>query len=126
MVIVVNGRANEEKKVIEFIQNTYLPPRLTIILHLFGYANPKALSFPVNYLRNLAIRNVETTHYMILDMDLWPTRNAYDELTHLSPNVVKGKSAVILPAFFFNKRIVLPKCVSFKHCVYLYVMMDDE
>lgn len=119
MVIVVNGRYNEEKSVMEYIRNTYLPSRLTIILHLFGYKNPHALDFPVNFLRNLAIRNVETTHYMILDMDLWPTRNAYDELTHLPKGVADGKSAVILPAFFFNKRVILPKCVSFNHCVYL-------
>lgn len=120
MVIVVNGRSDEERAISEYIRNTYLPSRLTVIMYLMGYKNPMAKQFPVNLLRNLAIRNVETTHYLIMDMDLWPTRNAYYELTHLPNTILKATQvAVILPAFFYNKRIILPKCSSFKHCVYL-------
>lgn len=29
--------------------------------------------YPINYLRDLAILNVQTTHYLNMDMDLWPS-----------------------------------------------------
>ena len=120
MIIVVNGHSHEERAISEYIRNTYLPSRLTIIMYLMGPKNPSAKQFPVNLLRNLAIRNVETSHYLIMDMDLWPTRNAYHELIHLPSSILQAnKAAVILPAFFYNKRLVLPKCSSFKHCAFL-------
>ena len=31
------------------------------------------LIYPINYLRDLAIMNVRTTHYLNMDMDLWPS-----------------------------------------------------
>lgn len=29
--------------------------------------------YPINYLRDLAIMNVKTTHYLNMDMDMWPS-----------------------------------------------------
>ena len=117
MIIVINGRTSEEAAIADFIRNTFLPPRLILLLYLMGPQNPQKSNFPVNFLRNFAIRNVETSHFMIMDMDLWPTLNAYQELRHAA-NVVGGaESAVILPAFFFNKKRILPSCLTFKQCV---------
>ena len=117
MIIIVNGKLDEEKYVVNYIRKHYLPPRLTICLYFLSYRHPQAKVFPVNYLRNLAIRNVETTHYLIMDMDLWPTVNTYDEIIHLPETVLSNtRSAVILPIFFFNKPRVLSRCVGFKQC----------
>ena len=69
MIIIVNGKLDEEKHVINYIRRHYLPPRLTLCLYFLSYRHPQSKLFPVNYLRNLAIRNVETTHYQIMDMD---------------------------------------------------------
>lgn len=33
--------------------------------------------YPINVLRDVAILNCQTTHYINLDMDLWPTRSFY-------------------------------------------------
>lgn len=30
--------------------------------------------FPINKLRNLCIRNIRTSHFLTLDLDMWPTR----------------------------------------------------
>lgn len=30
--------------------------------------------FPINFLRNLGILLVETSHYLVSDMDMWPAR----------------------------------------------------
>lgn len=40
--------------------------------------------YPVNALRNLAISEVRTTHFLLTDMDLWPSRRLYPLLKHLS------------------------------------------
>lgn len=39
------------------------------VLHM----RQKKQIYPINYLRDVAILNVVTTHYINLDMDLWPT-----------------------------------------------------
>lgn len=28
--------------------------------------------YPINRLRNIAINNVKTTHFIVFDMDMWP------------------------------------------------------
>lgn len=37
--------------------------------------------YPINYLRDVAILNVVTTHYINLDMDLWPTSAEWERMT---------------------------------------------
>ena len=49
-----------------YIATHDLPDRLTLILYIHNNNN----HFPINILRNIAIRNIETTHYLILDSDL--------------------------------------------------------
>ena len=137
MIIIVNGKLDEEKHVINYIRRHYLPPRLTLCLYFLSYRHPQSKLFPVNYLRNLAIRNVETTHYQIMDMDLWPTGmnllnifiivNTYDEIINLPEQVLSDPySAVILPIFFFNKHRVLSRCIGFKQCALLLLLYMIE
>ena len=76
MLIVVNGKVEEEKAIIDYLREHYIPKRL---IYLVSPRNPQYKTFPVNMLRNLAIRNVRTSHYMIMDMDMWPTRSDVDE-----------------------------------------------
>ena len=79
MLIVVNGKVEEEKAIIDYLREHYIPKRLTLLIYLVSHRNPQYKTFPVNMLRNLAIRNVRTSHYMIMDMDMWPTRSDVDE-----------------------------------------------
>lgn len=37
-------------------------------------------SYPVNRLRNVALRAVQTSHLLMTDIDIWPDRHAYDAL----------------------------------------------
>ena len=69
LVVVLNGVLSSEDTIVEYLNSHYLPDRLTILLYLM----PKKGTFPVNLLRNLAIRNIETSHFQVLDMDLWPS-----------------------------------------------------
>ena len=74
-----NGKVEEEKAIIDYLREHYIPKRLTLLIYLVSPRNPQYKTFPVNMLRNLAIRNVRTSHYMIMDMDMWPTRSDVDE-----------------------------------------------
>ena len=60
----------EEQNVIQYINTHFFPPRFTLMLFLTDENHVYRTSFPVNYLRNLAIRNIQTTHFLVLDMDL--------------------------------------------------------
>lgn len=78
----------------------------------------------MNKLRNLGIRNIRTTHFQVLDMDLWPTPTTYETLKSLPRKVLEGeKEAVILPVFFFDRKKMLLRCDSIRSCMLLYVKM---
>lgn len=59
-----------EKEVMTYMNSHLLPPRLSLLLYLVLPGHPFFSEFPVNYLRNLAIRNIRTTHFLVLDVDL--------------------------------------------------------
>ena len=73
LLLVIKGDAEEEESFLSFLQSHYFPPRLTIILYLVQPSHPQYQRFPMNFLRSLGISNVETTHYLVLDIDLHPT-----------------------------------------------------
>ena len=128
ILIVIKGDVEEEESFLSFLQSHYFPPRLTIMLYLVQPFHPQYQRFPMNFLRSLGISNVETTHYLVLDIDLHPTgihvstfsrvENLYSELLSLPSWLQKdNKSAVILPIFFLNG--LLDHCDSVPLCAYL-------
>lgn len=36
--------------------------------------------YPVNRLRNVAVKAVQTSHFLMTDIDIWPDVNAYQAL----------------------------------------------
>ena len=50
----------------------YNEPRLTTILYLVDNLSDESIDFPINKLRNLGIKSTHTTHYLVIDMDVWP------------------------------------------------------
>ena len=111
----------------ELIKSLNLPPRVRIILYI-PQKNSKDMSdYPVNKLRNIAIVNIVTTHFLVMDMDMWPARsssrfldhlaNLYEELRALPSSLqMMQKAAMIVPAFFLEKRFVLNKCDGILSC----------
>lgn len=53
------------------------PQRLKIVPVKYNADNP----FPVNKLRNLAINNIETTHFFYNDIDFLPSRISWMWIT---------------------------------------------
>ena len=120
LVIVLNGAKKMEDAFLKFIASHYLPPRVTLLLYLIGPNSPEKGQFPVNKLRNLGIRNIVTTHFQILDMDLWPTYNTYQTMMKLPEPLRTGRNAVIFPVFFFDRNSVLTRCDSLEKCSLLW------
>ena len=57
-------------------------------------------SYPINMLRNTAIRAVRTTHFLVLDVDLWPSASAYTAVMAAPHELLRRKyTALVLPAF---------------------------
>ena len=70
IIIIVMDTANKEIVYLDYIRNHYLPSRLTLLLYLVQKNHKYYNHFPVNYLRSLGISNVNTSHYIVMDMDL--------------------------------------------------------
>ena len=74
--IAVKVKLDEEKPVLKTLRELSLPDRVRLILYRTRPKHKRYLQFPVNKLRNLAIVNIVTTHFLVLDMDMWPIRRS--------------------------------------------------
>ena len=61
-------------------------------------------AYPINRLRNIALREVRTTHLLLTDIDLWPSTNARSAALALSgPRyLAQPHLALVLPAFEYQ------------------------
>lgn len=73
--------------------------------------------YPINTLRVLAINNIVTTHFLNMDMDLWPSPSTYSTLKQSFRWIQLHKSlAIVLPAFQFTKS-TREVCASVDDCL---------
>ena len=105
------------QETVDLLGSIYLPDRVTTIVYMTD-----SFVFPINLLRNLGIRNIQTSHFMVLDMDLMLSRNLHDELEKL-PSWLKqsNNSAIMLPLFFLNRDKVLRYCAKLDDCLPMWV-----
>ena len=133
LVIVFQCPVMSEQTVIDFVNTHYLPKRLTLLLYIVDPLHPHFNHFQVNLLRNLAIRNIVTSHFLVLDMDLRLSSrlmiafsysgNTYSSLHSLSSSLQNStRAAVILPIFFFNHTSILQWCDSVEDCAALFIL----
>ena len=73
--IAVKVKNLDERKASAAVRKLHLPDRVRIILYIVSARSSEATDFPVNKLRNIAIVNIVTTHFLVLDMDMWPARS---------------------------------------------------
>lgn len=70
--------------------------------------------YPINELRNLAIRYSTTSHFFLSDMDMWPSFELYEALKALPSFILQDDFfSGIVPAFEVKK----PECDSIEKCV---------
>ena len=62
-------------------------------------------SYPINTLRNLAIRAVRTSHFIVLDVDLWPSASLYHAVMAAPEALLRSKyaRARVVPAFELDR-----------------------
>ena len=74
--IAVFTHKREIPSTVQLIKSMKLPDRVRIILYISRRSRDPKGVYPVNKLRNIAIVNVVTTHFLVMDMDMWPARNS--------------------------------------------------
>ena len=118
LVLVLFCKSDEQEFALRYMGERVLPDRLTLILYI---VSKFAKIFPINLLRNVGIRNVRTTHYVVMDMDMWPIQNLHSEMTKIPLKVLQDrKSAIIIPLLFFDLQQILPNCTSLISCITEY------
>ena len=134
LVIVIHAPLSEQAALLAFVASHALPPRLQTLLYLEPAQSEQVSTFPINRLRNLAIQHCSTSHYLIMDVDLWPSRpglgypsflvNLMTELMKLPVEVRSSpQAAVIVPTFFFNRTSFLEHCFSYTSCLLLFLLI---
>ena len=88
--------------------------------------------YPINYLRNVAIEHITTSHFWVADMDMWPNcifpsfssravGDLYSTLYNLSDKLLEDDHlAVIVPAFSYKAYYKINGCLSVLTCALLY------
>ncbi|KAK8809501.1 hypothetical protein WA158_000444 [Blastocystis sp. Blastoise] len=106
----------EKKKEIEYILTKLsLPSRVKVIVHI-----AKTEDYPINLLRNIAIESIETSHFWVADMDMWPNWDLYDTLVGLPMELLQDdKLAIIVPAFSYKHYFTINGCLSVLTCALL-------
>lgn len=74
LIATIKVDADSVANATQAVAELRLPPKFTVILYIVEPKDPDFFDFPVNRLRNIGIRNVRTTHFLMLDMDMWPSR----------------------------------------------------
>lgn len=120
-VIVFYCKESEVQSVIDEYLRMNLPERFTVIFYSFSPANPLAKDFPMNLLRNIGIYAVRTSHFLMLDMDIWVNGDFAREIHRIPSELLRDPSNLfILPIIFLDKNLVLPQCRSLASCVNVY------
>ena len=85
--ITIMAQKNESAEVERFIRQSHFPNRLRLALYTIGVSNNPdcvyhlvegqmkcipQIVYPLNRLRNIAIENIVTSHFVVFDMDMWP------------------------------------------------------
>ncbi|KAK8791338.1 hypothetical protein WA171_002285 [Blastocystis sp. BT1] len=73
--------------------------RITLLAYISAIDSFYHENYPINTLRNFGIHHTRSTHYVYLDIDMWPSQYSYEKLKELV-DVCDDTTAVIIPAFF--------------------------
>lgn len=73
MNAAIQIQKKELQSAITLIQQLDLPSYYTVILYPVADNGYSYMPFPINYLRNIAIRNVHTSHFLVIDADMRPS-----------------------------------------------------
>jgi len=112
-------------------------------LHAVAGDGAKRPAYPINKLRNMAIRAVRTTHYVVVDVDLWPSLGIMHAVLACPRAYLSRKYvALVVPAFQFEPQkgamdeswfsrvprtmTEMKDCLALQQCSTFYVHSSPE
>ena len=126
----------EVEKAFEFIfRHRKYPITFTLyIVHNMGvnpyfFAGTKRVYFdkglyPYNVLRNIGIESISTTHYLLVDIDVFPSTNLYDSFMRQA-DLLSDPSNVVLFQLFQYTNAPVNQCKTYK-CNYQLCVWAGE
>lgn len=107
--------SEDEQALNALLTQNLLPKTIT----LTRYYSPTPTEYPYNKLRNMALKKISTSHFWVMDMDMWPSDNLYSTLLSLDSRYLNDDYlAVIVPSFELKSDT--SKCTDFEQCVKEY------
>lgn len=61
--------------------------------------------YPLNVLRDIGIDSIETTHFLLLDIDVMPSSNLYRSILENSNCLLDYHNAVVFQLFHYKKNV---------------------
>lgn len=106
LLFVVHMKEEEEGKFAEFLhrpENAILcsSARITLLAYISRNNSFFHSNYPINILRNIGIRHTRTSHFLVLDTDMWVSQTSYEMLMKIPDTIwASPRIAVVIPAFF--------------------------
>lgn len=79
--------------------------------------------FPLNLVRDLAIESIQTTHYLLIDIDFLISRTLYRNIHQYKEQLAKPNTVVLLPTFITEEKR-LEECRMNNTCEKLSMIID--
>jgi len=110
VVAVIFIQSQEDLLVVKMVQEVLSGYNVNIVAAALQPAaelpptdsNTSLADYPINLLRNLAISSARTSHYLLVDVDLWPSLELLSQLRKAlrgCPSCSGARSAIVVPAF---------------------------
>ena len=117
MCITVWAHEEEVKDIEPFATSLTASGGTVMILYQVKPDHPNYYDFPVNLLRNICIRHITTSHFMVLDIDMWPTETMHKNLVSILPSVLADEThAIVVPPIFLSSRRMAMRCFKLAKC----------
>jgi hypothetical protein len=95
-------------EVLEDLRSLHCPIDQISVQTVSGYSEE---DYPVNVLRNVALKAVKTSHVVYVDVDFWESTNLADTLQLHRDTLLDTKAALVIPAFQINRQ-----CAEWRDC----------
>ena len=115
VVAAIFVRSREDLDVVSMLHDILVemfPVRIVAVSHLetteqlpekADETSESLSQYPINSMRNTAIEYSDTSHYLLLDVDMWPSLELRDKLLEAlretCPDCSSRRSAIVVPAF---------------------------
>ena len=118
IVVAIHCMESEFGNFIGFINSYQFNNRLKFVVFLVETNEMNANTFPMNYLRNIAVDYVRTSNYLVLDMDEWISPSLESEINKIPLKLLEHeKNAIVIPLMIMDTFRVSSYCCSLEECI---------